>query len=380
MGELYAGREQTGAKHYILAHYLQELIFKILRSQDVAYVDGFSGPWESKTDDLSDTSFMIAIMVLRDAQQSLYKTTGIRKRVRCFFSEKAQNSFSKLEKAVRPFHNPAEKFEIVVRHGEFTEFINEIVTYISDSFPLIFIDPTGWTGYPLEQIKPLFVGRRCEVLINFMYDYINRFSGNRDAESINSFAPLLGGIDWPSRLDPSLKDGLAVEKLFRETLKEKGNFNYVVSTRIDKPTKDRPQFYIVYGTKSPDGLKAFREIEYKALRQHEKRRSLAKSEKRAESTGMNDMFSAHQAVRQEATIDDLVVEQSKLASDDLLKTLQGKSGLKFKNVVIAVLQAYMLRETNVKDIIVSLAQSNYIENTWGAKSRKPHDNDIIRLK
>ena len=122
MGELYEGREQTGAKHYILERYLQELVFKILRTQDVAYVDGFSGPWESKTGDFSDTSFMIAIKVLKDAQQRLFETTGTRNRVRCFFSEKVRDSFIKLEKAVQPFNNPEERFEIVVRHGEFTEF------------------------------------------------------------------------------------------------------------------------------------------------------------------------------------------------------------------------------------------------------------------
>ena len=88
MSELYSGREQTGAKHYILEHYLQVLVFKILRNQDVAYVDGFSGPWESKTENFSDTSFMIAIKVLKDAQQRLFETTGKRNRVRCFFFRK----------------------------------------------------------------------------------------------------------------------------------------------------------------------------------------------------------------------------------------------------------------------------------------------------
>jgi three-Cys-motif partner protein len=309
VGDVYEGREQTGAKHYILERYLQELVFKILRSQDVAYVDGFSGPWESKAKDFSDTSFMIAISVLRDAQQRLFETTGKRNRVRCFFSEKARESFVKLEKAVQPFNKPEDNFEIVVRHGEFTEFITEILNYIAGSFPLIFIDPTGWTGYPLEEIKSLFLGRRCEVLINFMYDYINRFSRNRDEESIKSFAPILGGTDWPSRLNPHLKDGLAVEKLFRETLKSNGNFEFVVSTRIDKPTKDRPHFFIVYGTKSLAGLKAFRDIEYSALRQHEKSRSLAKSKKRAEDRGMEDMFSNHQAEMQEASFEEIVEEQ-----------------------------------------------------------------------
>ena len=380
MVDLYSGREQTGAKHYILEHYLQELVFKILRNQDVAYVDGFSGPWESKTKDFSDTSFMIAINVLRDAQQRLFETTRKRKRVRCFFCEKDDDAFLKLEAAVKPFHNFVDKFEVVVRHGAFTDFIGEITNYISGSFPLIFIDPTGWKGYPLEEIKPLISGRKCEVLVNFMYDHINRFSSNRDQESIKSFAPILGGTDWPSRLDPTLKDGLAVEKLFRETLREKGNFEFVVSAKIDNPTRDRPQFFIAYGTKSLAGLIAFRDIEYGAMKSHEKNRTIAKLKKREENSRMDDLFASHQVESNESTINDIVDEQKRLASNDLLVLLKTHPKLTFRKIVSVILLPFMLRETDVKNICVDLALSGKLENTWGPKPRKPRDNDIIALK
>ena len=60
MTDPYFGREQTKAKHFILKSYLQALAFKVLNFSDVTYVDGFSGPWESQTEDFSDSSFMIA--------------------------------------------------------------------------------------------------------------------------------------------------------------------------------------------------------------------------------------------------------------------------------------------------------------------------------
>jgi len=65
----YLGREQTRAKHFILKSYLQALAFKVLTFSDVTYVDGFSGPWETKTENFSDSSFMIAIDVLRDTRR-----------------------------------------------------------------------------------------------------------------------------------------------------------------------------------------------------------------------------------------------------------------------------------------------------------------------
>src|SRR5437870_2272331 len=83
----YSGREQTEAKHFILRRYLQALAFKVLTFQDITYVDGFSGPWETKDEKFSDSSFMIAISVLLDAQKQYQERTGVRRKIRCFFSE-----------------------------------------------------------------------------------------------------------------------------------------------------------------------------------------------------------------------------------------------------------------------------------------------------
>jgi three-Cys-motif partner protein len=139
-----------------------------------------------------------------------------------------------LETAVALFHCPTDGFEIKTYGGRFEDAVDEIQTFVGSSFPLVFIDPTGWTGYPFNKIKLLFTPRKCEVLINFMYEFINRFAYSDDENIVASMAPILGGPDWPNRLDPKLPRGLAVEKLFRETLKSVGNFDFVVSTKIDK--------------------------------------------------------------------------------------------------------------------------------------------------
>ena len=267
--DLYSGREQTKAKHYILKSYLQALAFKVLTFQDITYVDGFSGPWETKTDDFSDSSFMIAISVLLDAQKQYLDRSGIRRQVRCFFSENDPDRFQDLEKVVKPFHRPTEEFEIKTYFGKFEDAVSEIQTFIGSSFPLIFIDPTGWTGYPFDKIKPLFARPKCEVLINFMYAFVHRFVHSEDEGTITSLNPILGGAGWRNRLDPSLDRGHATEKLFRETLKAIGDFEFVISTKIDKATTERPHFFIAYGTKSLEGVKAFRQTEYNSLRVHE---------------------------------------------------------------------------------------------------------------
>jgi three-Cys-motif partner protein len=376
----YSGREQTKAKHFILKSYLQALAFKVLTFSDVTYVDGFSGPWETKTENFSDSSFMIAIAVLRDAQKQISERTGVQRRIRCFFSENDPEAFAQLHEAVAQFNRPEEGFEIRTYRGKFEDAVDEIQSFVGASFPLIFIDPTGWKGYPLDKIKPLFAHAKCEVLINFMYAFINRFAHSNDAGIIDSMAPILGGPDWLDRLDSSLPRGLAVEKLFRETLKSVGNFNFVVSTKIDQATDERPYFFIAYGTKSPDGLKTFRQIEYDALRKHAKNRAHAMEQKREQRLNTADMFAGYQAEVQEATIDEIVSEQKSLASTRLIEILSQYGPLKFSRVVAGLLQPFMLRETNVKDVCVDPAKIGKVENTWGGGNRKPTDNHMIKLR
>jgi three-Cys-motif partner protein len=132
-------------------------------------------------------------------------------------------AFAQLKEAVASFHKPQEGFEIETYGGKFEDAVNEIQSFVGASFPLIFIDPTGWTGYPFNKIKPLFIRAKCEVLINFMYEFINRFSYSDDPDIVASLDPILGGPGWSTRLDLKLRRGPAVEQLFRDTLKAVGN-------------------------------------------------------------------------------------------------------------------------------------------------------------
>jgi three-Cys-motif partner protein len=209
----YIDREQTQAKHFILRRYLQALAFKVLRGWDITYVDGFSGPWESRTEDFSDTSFMIAIRVLKDAQARILDETGKLRRITCFFSENDPAAYAQLARAVAPHNNPSEGFEVQTFCGEFEDAVPKIQAAIGSAFPLIFVDPTGWTGYPFQKIKPIFGYSKCEVLINFMYGHISRFVNSQDEATIASLDPILGGPGWWDRLDKSMQPGPALAGL-----------------------------------------------------------------------------------------------------------------------------------------------------------------------
>ena len=93
----YAGREQAYVKHFFLDNYLERLIYKTAsKYDDIAYVDGFSGPWQSSGDAFSDTSFGIALKKLREAKEA-WKTLGRKVRMTAHLVEKAKVPFAKLQ-------------------------------------------------------------------------------------------------------------------------------------------------------------------------------------------------------------------------------------------------------------------------------------------
>ena len=68
--EHYAGREQAYVKHFLLRNYFSDLIHKIASGYDeIVYVDGYSGPWQSADVSLADTSFVIALEEMRSPRR-----------------------------------------------------------------------------------------------------------------------------------------------------------------------------------------------------------------------------------------------------------------------------------------------------------------------
>jgi hypothetical protein len=106
----------------------------------------------------------------------------------------------------------------------------------------------------------------------------------------------------------------------------------------------------------------------------------AQERRREQRSSTPDLFPGHHARIQEATIDEIVDEQKALASTALLSLLSIQRSLRFSEAVVKLIQPYMLRETNIKDICVDLAKAGKIENTWGLGNRKPRGESVITLK
>jgi three-Cys-motif partner protein len=169
----------TGAKHRILRSYL-DAWFPILAKDNprIVYLDGFSGPGRYLGGEPGSP-----IVALQSAVAHAQRLTG---EVVFFFIEEDQKRADHLEGEIAKLNLP-KNFKASVERGEFeTSFgatldaIEKGGLKLAPTFALI--DPFGFAGLPYALISRLLSHQKCEVLITFMVDSINRWLTHPDEE------------------------------------------------------------------------------------------------------------------------------------------------------------------------------------------------------
>ncbi len=290
----YEGREQTLVKHFILHTYLERFAHIVGSFWDtLTYVDCFCGPWNVRSDAFDDSSFGIALRELRRARDT-YTKRGRSLRLRCFFLEKDANAYARL----KVFAAGISDVEIKMRNSALENSVNEIVSFVKGggkrSFPFVFIDPTGWTGFGMDTIAPLLRLDPSEVLINFMTGHIRRFIDSPDEETQESFERLFGSSEFKTQIQGlahrDREDAAVAEYTSRSKLV--GGFDYACNAIVLHPEIDRTHFNLVYLTRHPQGVHVFKEAEKKAMEVQEAARAEAQQRKRVSLHGQNELFPA----------------------------------------------------------------------------------------
>lgn len=277
--QYYAGREQSWVKHFVLRKYLERFgpIIGFGRPS-ITYVDGFSGPWNIQSDQKSDSSFSIALSELRKARDTHAKR-GKELRLRCVFLEQDRKRFAELKK----FVDQVSDADVLPINSGFEEAIPAVIHFLdkdSDTFPFIFIDPTGWTGFGMQSIAPLLKRKPCEVLINFMLDFIRRFIEHDFSR--DSFIRLFGSDDFDADLEHLQgwdRDDAITDRYCR-SLREVCGFNHVQRAMVLHPDMDKTHFMLIYGTRNPKGVEVFKDAEERAMKEQEKSRARIEVQRR----------------------------------------------------------------------------------------------------
>lgn len=282
----YYGREQTKVKHAVLERYLTALALIVGQSfaADISFVDCCAGPWETKTDDLTDSSIGIAIQQLRNVRETLATKNKVIS-VRCLFIEKKPKAYAQLKK----FCSTIADIPVKPLPGDFVQLIPEIKRFVAErrgSFPFFFIDPTGWLPLKIKPLTPLLQADG-EVLINFMTSFIARFL-EVDGKD---FGELLSKQDM-DRLRGLSGQDYEDEAAFAYArhIGRAGNFPFVCTTIVLNPQQRRTHYHLIYATRHHKGVEVFKATERRASNLMSYVRADAKERNRIAATGMDELF------------------------------------------------------------------------------------------
>jgi three-Cys-motif partner protein len=331
---------------------------------DFVYVDGFSGPWKSRDEQFQDTSFMIAIRELRKVREGIARQGRRPPSIRCVFVEKDPKAFLELQQAIRGISD----IEITPIPGEFEEAIPDILKAIRQSFSLVFIDPTGWTGFGLRRITPILQHAPGEVIVNFMFDFINRRFGV-------TFDDLFGGPGW----DALISEEETIQ-LYSERMKTAGLFKHVTSTRILKPRSDRTYFYLVYGTRHWKGLLEFREVEKKFVEEQERVRLTAKQLERIDKTGQSELFSGAPSA---TNLQSFTHEREKNKENALRRLrdwLRRSHRFQYQDLLGSLLELPLVWRSDVNEMIIELRGKELEIEGLQPRERTPKPHHFIVSK
>lgn len=258
----YHGREQGYIKHSLIEKYLVPFTIKIGSKWDeIVFVDAFAGPWGAKTDDLSDTSFGIALDCLENGLKILKETHGRTPRIRAFLIEKDLKAFGKLDAFVQ--ERRSKGIEVECFPGEFEDQVSKLATLTESEGCFVFslIDPKGWTGLSMKVIAPLIRRRSSEVLVNVMSDFVRRFAKVENCkESYEEYFGRPGVREIITRSPASERQDVVVREYCR-SLRELCDYRHVSSCVVLQPDKKGVKYFMVFATNDAMGIKVFKEAE-----------------------------------------------------------------------------------------------------------------------
>lgn len=383
--ELYAGREQTLVKHVILESYLERFAH-IIGSfcETITFVDCFSGPWNVQSNSLEDSSFSIAMRQLRKAKDT-HATKGRIVHLRCFFLEKDKAAFDKLSS----FAATVEDAEIRCHNSELEGAIGNVLQFVTagglKSFPFIFIDPTGWSGFAMEKIAPLLKLKPGEVLINLMTGHIRRFIDSPQEATQESFDSLFGRGDTRQRVQglSGIDREDALVDAYATNVKKTGEFAYVRSAIVLHPEKDRTHFHLIYATRNAKGVEVFKEAEKKAMAVMENARAEAHQRKRQRKSGQKELFGSD-ALHNPSHYESLRDRYSSRARNRVFQLLESQGRLSYDIAWDVALSEPLVWESDLRDWIrQSKDACELIVEGLKSKERTPkreHGHFLVSLK
>jgi len=250
----------TKAKHEILKRYLNGW-YPVLSKYNgrIIFLDGFAGPGIYKGGEPGSPT--VAINTLLDHNYELERNNC---EFLLVFNEQEDKRYEVLKEIVNELkkENWPSHVKVEVLKKNFQDMAQELVSTLAEQKAklaptLAFLDPFGYKDTPIELICQLLSFDKCELLIYFDYNSVNRFG---TAGNVDHLMEPLFGTDEFKNAPPAGNPGRGpfFVDLYERQLRDLCNFKYV--QRFEMINEDgRTPYYLFYCTRNIKGLEIMKD-------------------------------------------------------------------------------------------------------------------------
>jgi len=253
--------QQTAVKHALLRSYIATWMKVLWQQQErmgkpphLIYVDGFSGPGEYwATDEKSakvEGSPVIVGRIANDLIQGQRKLDII-----AFDSDRRAVDY--LDPLLKGINSKQQAWE--VHHRDFStgakDLLDKLAAKLGRDYPtFFFIDPFGYSGFPMALLADILKRERTEVFITFMTYDIVRFIDEQESKMIELF----GTTDFKKHVDCKTPEERVnfVTTLYRRQLLATANAEHVIGFRVNTPGQEgRARYFLIHASRHIKALK-----------------------------------------------------------------------------------------------------------------------------
>ncbi len=260
MAKLLQMVAHTKAKHLLLSRYLDRW-FPILGSANgiMNYIDGFAGPGEYQQGDLGSP-----ILALDSAKRHVAnRTLGKHVKIHFYFVEQKPAYAQHLKEMIAARNYPAQ-FTIHVECGDFADCVKKVLDDVESRNKILaptfaFVDPFGFSGIPFDLMRRILKHPKCEVYVNIMVEFINRFLEHEDEQIVQHF-PVTFGTDDVLKISQQPGDRVQeILKLYERQLRDAATY----VGKFDMHGKaDQKTYSLFFASNSPLGFKKMKEANW----------------------------------------------------------------------------------------------------------------------
>jgi len=251
--------DHTVAKHRLLESYLGAWL-PILASQSkgLNYLDGFAGPGEYSGGEAGSP-----VIALRTATQHKLKLTS---EIYFLFIENDPARAAHLTELLKKrFPELPQGWAFHVETASFDRSVSSMLDEFDQrgaklAPTLVFVDPFGFTEFPMATLRRILSSRRCELFVTFMSGFVSRFLEPDRGPALDA---LFGCSDWTSA--KALSGRERVDFLVRLYERQLGVIEAKVFVRSFEicDANDRPLYHLIFATKNLRGLEEMKEAMFR---------------------------------------------------------------------------------------------------------------------